>query len=176
MAKGGKAKGKRSNEGQFTNLPYAQLKSPAWRSLSGAAVKLWLELHCRFNGGNNGKLHLSMREAADVLGLGKATVQRAYQELLDKGFIALEAPGNWYGRRAHDWRLTTKPMQTATGKEPPTQDWKDWKAPKKQKQGSNSEPSQGRRVPFENQTMAYGSASDTVTPHFGRHLGSDTDH
>lgn len=47
------------------------LRSDAWRSLSGAAVKLCLELSTRFRGGNNGKLHLSLNEAAELLGLGK---------------------------------------------------------------------------------------------------------
>jgi DNA-binding MarR family transcriptional regulator len=89
-----KTKGKRSEEGQYVPLSYAQIKSPAWRSLSGAAVKVWLELHTRYNGGNNGKLHLSMKEAAEILGLGRATVKRAFDELVAKGFLALEIPGD----------------------------------------------------------------------------------
>ncbi|CUJ99546.1 hypothetical protein RUE5091_02057 [Ruegeria denitrificans] len=54
--------GKRSDEGQYVPMSYAMIKSPAWRALSGPAVKLWLELHTRFNGGNNGKVFLSMNE------------------------------------------------------------------------------------------------------------------
>ena len=134
-------KGKRGDGAQYVPLPYAQLKSNAWRSLSGAAVKLLLELHTRYNGGNNGKLHLSMNEAAEILGLGKATIKRAYDELIDKGFLVLEASGNWYSRRAHDWRLTSKPMQNARGKTPPTLDWQNWKAPEKTKRGSQADPS-----------------------------------
>lgn len=134
-------KGKKGDGAQYLPLPYAQLKSSAWRSLSGAAVKLWLELHTRYNGGNNGKIHLSMNEAAEILGLGKATVKRAFDELTDKGFLVLEARGDWYSRRAHDWRLTSKPMQNARGKTPPTLDWVHWKAPKKTKRGSLADPS-----------------------------------
>jgi DNA-binding transcriptional ArsR family regulator len=124
MAKRTKPKGKRSDEGQYVPLPYAQLKSPAWRSLSGAAVKVWLELHTRYNGGNNGELSLSFAEAAEVLGMGKATVQRAYKELIEAGFLALEREGNWYHRQAHEWRLTTKPVQGTRGKTPATHDWR----------------------------------------------------
>lgn len=171
-----KTRGKRSEEGQYVPLSYAQIKSPAWRSLSGAAVKVWLELHTRYNGGNNGKLHLSMKEAAEILGLGRATVKRAFDELEAKGFLALEIPGDWYSRRAHDWRLTSKPMELAKGKIPPTLDWRDWRPPKKQKQGSVTEPSPDRMVPYENQKRMFGSATDTVTPLFGRRLGSDTEH
>ena len=74
-------KGKRSDEGQYVPLSYAMIKSPAWRAMSGPAVKLWLELHPRFNGSNNGKVFLSMNEAAETLGLGKATIQRACKDL-----------------------------------------------------------------------------------------------
>ncbi|GLQ25782.1 helix-turn-helix domain-containing protein [Sulfitobacter pacificus] len=176
MARRARPKGKRSGEGQYVPLPYAQLKSPAWRSLSGAAVKVWLELHTRYNGSNNGKLHLSMSEAAEILGLGKATIKRAFDELEAKGFLALEVPGNWYSRRAHDWRLTSKPTEGPSGKVTATFDWKGWRPPKKQKQGSEMEPSRGRMVPYENQPSAFGSATEPVAPVSGRRLGSGMEH
>jgi len=119
-------KGKRSQDGQYVPMPYAVLKSKAWRSLSGAAVKVWFELHVRYNGGNHGRIHLSMNEAAKNLSIGKTTAQRGFIELQEKGFIALEAEGNFFNRRAHDWRLTTKPMQTAKGKELPSNEWQLW--------------------------------------------------
>ena len=143
-------KGKRSLEGQYINLPYAMLKSPAWRSLSGAAVRLWLELHTRYNGGNNGAVRLSITEAADALGLGRATISRAFIELPVKGFLSLVKRGNWYHRQAHEWRLTTKPLMKVTGKVLPSHDWRDWHPPKKQKLSSEMEPSRYSVVPFEN--------------------------
>ena len=45
------------------------LKSSAWRSLSGNALRVWFELHSLFNGGNNGRLSLSMAEASEALGI-----------------------------------------------------------------------------------------------------------
>ena len=134
-------KAKRSKEGQYLPLPYAQLRSDAWRSLSGAAVKVWLELHTRYNGGNNGSLTLSYAEAGEALGLGKATVQRAYAELVEKGFLVLEKEGNWYHRRAHEWRLTTKPVKRPGGSSTASNDWRSYRA--KTKRGSLSEPSPG---------------------------------
>ncbi|MGH1455072.1 MAG: helix-turn-helix transcriptional regulator [Paracoccaceae bacterium] len=122
---------KKGQEGQYAPLPYALLKSAAWRELSGAAVKVFLELHTRFNGGNNGKVTLSYAEAAEALGLGKATVQRAFADLQEKGFVVLEREGNWYHRRAHEWRLTIKPVQAVRGRIPPTHDWRSY-PPKKQ--------------------------------------------
>lgn len=112
-------------------LPYAQLRSIAWRSLSGSAVKLWLELHTRYNGGNNGSMTLSFAEAGELLGMGKATVQRAYKELVEHGFLVLEKEGNWYHRTAHEWRLTTKPTQSARGKKPASHDWRNFTKEKK---------------------------------------------
>ena len=168
--------GKRSDVGQYVPLPYSQLKSEAWRSLSGAAVKLWLELHTRYNGGNNGNLHLSVNEAAKLLRMGKATVQRAYKELVDKGFLALEVPGNWYSRRAHDWRLTTKAVETPKEKVPATMDWRSWKPPKKTKRGSKTEPSGCVMVPLENQIDDIGSAPEPVSANCAHSIGSKMEH
>lgn len=130
MGKSRSKLGKRPEKGQYVNLPFAMLRSPAWRSLSGAAVKVWFELHSRYNGGNNGQIHLSMNEAADLLGLGKATVQRAFQHLQDNGFLVLVRKGDWYHRRAHEWRLTTKSVQTRQGKRAATNDWHSWRPQK----------------------------------------------
>lgn len=129
---------KKSGEGQYAPLPYAMLKSPAWRSLSGSAVRVFLELHTRFNGGNNGRIRLSYAEAADALGIGKATAQRAFAELQAKGFLVLVAEGDFYHRRAHEWRLTNRHVQKDKGREPPSNDWRKW-APSNLECGSGSE-------------------------------------
>ncbi|UFI02148.1 helix-turn-helix domain-containing protein [Roseibium aggregatum] len=103
------AKGRRKGDGQYINLPYSLLRHPAWRSLSGPAVKVFFELRSRFNGGNNGKLHLSLDEAANLLGMSKSTVQRSFKELEQKGFIAKTKQGQWYGRQATEWQTTDLP-------------------------------------------------------------------
>ena len=149
------------NSGQYVNVPYQIIKSAAWRSLGGSSVKLFFELHARFNGGNNGKIRLSFAEAAHALGMGKATVQRAFQDLQGKGFLVLERKGSWYGRQAHEWRLTTKPMQGPKGKTPATNDWHFWKPPKT-KGGSKSEPSGSSVVPFQNLRPASRSVLEPV--------------
>lgn len=145
MANQRRSKGKRS-DGQFLALPYAVLKSEAWRSLSGAAVKVLFELHTRFNGSNNGRVRLSMNEAVAALGIGKGTAQRAFCELQDKGFIALTTAGNWYHRRAHEWRLTMKPVDGPKGRIPPTNEWKDWR--EKTEVGPPQNPSPGAMGPL----------------------------
>jgi len=169
-------KTRQSKEGQYIPLSYAQLKSKAWRSLSGAAVKVWLELHTRFNGGNNGSLTLSMAEAAERLGIGKATVQRAFKELQDKGFLVMVKEGDWYHRRAHEWRLTTKPVQGVKGKTPPTHDWRSWQPPEKTKRGSKMEPSGANVVPIQNPKDVHGSKPEPVMGNSGPSLGSRMEH
>lgn len=106
-------------EGQYVPLPYSLLRHPAWRSLSPAAIKVWLELRSRFNGNNNGKLTLSVDQGAKLLGMSKTTVTRALKELETKGFIVKTRPGAWYGRRATEWRVTDQRYDGY----PPTRDW-----------------------------------------------------
>jgi DNA-binding transcriptional MocR family regulator len=168
-------KSNKHKEGQYVPLPYAQLKSKAWRDLSGNAVRLWLELHTRFNGGNNGRLILSFAEAGETLGMGKATVQRAYDELVAHGFLALEAEGNWYHRRAHEWRLTTKPMQTPKGRVSASNEWHRWQPPKTER-GSETDPSAFSVVPFENPKAVHGSRSEPVRGFNKASYGSETEH
>ena len=125
-----KKKGRRDGSSeQYMNLPYAWVRADAWRSLGGAALKVFVELRGRFNGGNNGKLFLAYQEASDLLGLGRATIKRAFDELETKGFLVKTQQGQWYGRRATLWRIT---MLACDGT-PATHDWKNWRQEKKQK-------------------------------------------
>ena len=109
-------------EDQYFGLSYAMARTPAFRSLSGPAVKVFLEIRTRFNGCNNGDLSLSLDEAARLLGIGKGSAQRAFAELEEKGFLRMIQRGQWYGRRATTWRTTDKGCRD----EPPTNDWKRW--------------------------------------------------
>jgi predicted transcriptional regulator len=97
-------------------------ESAAWRSLSGTAVKVYVELRRRYNGGNNGDLSLSLDEAARLLHLGKATVGRAFVELEAKGFVRMTSRGRWYGRQATTYAVTDRPV----GKNPPMNAWRAW--------------------------------------------------
>jgi len=168
-------KSNRKSEGQYAPLPYPMLRSDAWRSLSGPAVKVLLELHTRFNGGNNGQLHLSMNEASNLLGIGKSSVQRAFRELEEKGFLALTRQGSWYHRKASEYRLTTKSMHYARGKEAPTHDWRSWRAPKT-KRGPETGPSGSRMVPRQNPRDVRRPTTEPVRANSGRGMGPETGH
>ena len=128
--KGGKVNNSGRNESErFIKLTYHMLGSEAFRSLSGGAIKVWIELRSRFNGGNNGKICLSMEQASKLLGMSKSTVKRAYDELREKGFIKLRKKGHWYGRQANEWEVTDKGHQGHLS----TNDWKLWRKTKNRK-------------------------------------------
>jgi hypothetical protein len=154
------ATGRSAEPAQYVNVSYRFLQSDAWRSLGGAAVKVYWELRARFNGGNNGQLHLSLEEAAALLSLGKATILRALQELEAKGFIRLAKRGQWYGRRASEYAVTDREVDGA----PATNDWKDWR------------PDAGKapRAP-RYRRPAHKTKSGSIADHIGRSTGSETD-
>jgi hypothetical protein len=110
------ATGRSKRSGQFVPIPYDMAASIAWLSLSSAAIKVYVELQRRFNGGNNGDLSLSLDEAARLLHIGKATVEA-------KGFIRMTARGRWYGRQATTYAVTDRPV----GRNPPTNAWRAWR-------------------------------------------------
>ena len=63
-------KGRSKKGGKFVRLGDGMLTSEAWRSLSHSAIKYYIELRRRYNGSNNGELHLSLDEAVRVLHMG----------------------------------------------------------------------------------------------------------
>ncbi len=112
----------RSFERQYTSLPYNMTGSRAWQSLSGNAIMVLIALKCKFNGSNNGKLSLPYAATCKQLGIGRATLKRAFDELQDKGFIRLIKQGRWYGRMAAEWATTDKHYNGNS----PTNEWKTW--------------------------------------------------
>jgi DNA-binding transcriptional regulator YhcF (GntR family) len=83
---------------------------PVWHSLSPRAVVAYLELARRFNGTNNGTLHLSVRELARAWNWSTASAARAIEELVDKGFIEITCNSGFNlkdrKRQATEYRLT----------------------------------------------------------------------
>ena len=79
--------------GKCAILPLAVLDTDAWRSLSSAAQALFPWLVMEFKGAkfnNNGKICLSVREAAERMGVARDTAARAFQDLQAKGFIVVK--------------------------------------------------------------------------------------
>lgn len=116
----------RSKGGKFIALPHHMVTSPAFRSLKGGTLKVYIELSDRYNGSNNGELQLSCREAAKRLHISKSTVSRAFRELTQKGFIRCTLRGNWYEKIASTWALTNKPDNRPNGSPVATNEWHRW--------------------------------------------------
>ena len=118
------AKGRNRRRGKFVRLGHAMVNSPAFQSLKGPALKYYIALRDRFNGMNNGTLHLSCDVASKTLHMSKGTVLNAQQELQEKGFIRMTQRGGFRQRLATTWALTDERCSTGAGA---TNDWKNWK-------------------------------------------------
>ena len=83
--------------GKFAALPLSTMDCPAWRALSSAAQALYPWLVMEFKGqnyNNNGKIGLSVRQAAKKMGVSKDTAARAFCNLQAKGFIKVKKGGS----------------------------------------------------------------------------------
>lgn len=119
----------RNPHGQFVLLPYSVIRSPAFRQLSGMAVRVLLELWTRYYGSNNGDLSLSLDDAANTLLMAKSTAKSAFDELVEHGFLRINVKGQWIKRHATTYSITL----LKTSKAPATNDWKWWTPPEKPK-------------------------------------------
>lgn len=114
---------KNGNGPSFLKMDTWMFDRTAYRALGlGARALLW-ELIRKFNGYNNGYLHLSQRLAAQRLGCNRNTVGRYYKQLEAAGFIK-KTRGHYLGPvgtgQAAHWALTHLPVD---GK-PATMDFK----------------------------------------------------
>lgn len=76
----------------FTAMVRNMMDTPAWRALSPSAQALYPWLRLEWHGpkaNNNGKLRLSVRQAAERMGCGKNAAARAFVELQAKGFAVV---------------------------------------------------------------------------------------
>ena len=93
---------------RYFQLHHYMLKTDAWKALSAAAVRVYIQIGSRYNGANNGRLSFSVRDAAFECNLAMNTAMRALHELVDLGFIEETRHGglNRKTRIASEWRLT----------------------------------------------------------------------
>jgi DNA-binding transcriptional MocR family regulator len=80
---------------QFAQMIRNTMSTPAWRALSPCAQALypWLKLEWRGpKANNNGRLALSVRQAAEKMGVGINTAARAFHDLQAKGFLVVKRP------------------------------------------------------------------------------------
>lgn len=80
-------KGHKKGAGRHVQLPEWVQASQAWASLKPGPRALYIELKRRYNGGNNGRIILSHRNAAKALGVHRNTVGPWFDELEARRFI-----------------------------------------------------------------------------------------
>lgn len=99
-----------SNGPHFIQLFRYMLDSPAYVSLSASARSALVEVTRGYNGANNGKIVLSVRDLAKRMSCTKDTAWRALQELVDKGFIEPRIRGAFHLKFSHatEWRLNDR--------------------------------------------------------------------
>ena len=121
-------KHKRANSlGAYTAVPWAIMKTPAWRAMSAEARLVWIELRgwLKKDWSNNGRMFRSCRDAADAIGINRNTVQQKYFELEHYGFLRRTREGflgvDAYGLAA-EFRFTDLPH----GTHPATRDYEKW--------------------------------------------------
>jgi hypothetical protein len=119
----------------FVMLERYMIASAAWRSLSGEAIAAFVELSNRYNGTNNGRLHLSSRELAVIRNGSRRTGTRAMSELVRKGFVEMVKASGFNvkdrRRQAAEYRLTMYHCDAT--REPPSKAFMRWQpeAPRK---------------------------------------------
>lgn len=117
----------RNDGAKHVRMYWWLLDSAAYRHLSCYGRALLIEFIYRHTGANNGSIIMSVREAADRLGIVPNTALKALTELQDKGFIRLVKAGSFNLKRRHatEWTLT----MFAVGDTKPTKDFIKWKPP-----------------------------------------------
>lgn len=102
-------KGRSKTRGRFVMLQHFMMETPAWRSLSPQDRAVYIEIRARYHGSNNGRIALSVRDAAERCNISKDTAAKCFRTLQDRGFIecAMEGSFSMKVRHATEWRLTT---------------------------------------------------------------------
>ena len=119
-------KGVIESKERFIKLTYPLIESEAWRWLRPMSKAVYIELRRRYNGLNNGKISLSLSEAAYILKASKSSISKALNQLEAHGFIKLIKKGYFTGRMASEYALTDEQLDGY----PPTREWRRWQ-PKK---------------------------------------------
>ena len=92
----------------FVMIDRYVFKTDAWKSLTPADKSIYLILLWRYNGANNGRISLSIREASKESNIAKETARKSFKHLEEKGFIKKRFQGSFSQkeRLASEWELT----------------------------------------------------------------------
>ncbi len=124
-------KGRTVGVDRFLMLPHFLLTSEAWKSLTPAQRALFVEVAQRWNGFNNGRIGLGIREAGQAIHVKHTTAATAFRVLQERGFLVLMRDSSFDQKRlAREWRVTAFPSgdyQQPTA--PPSLEFSRWRTP-----------------------------------------------
>ena len=86
-----------SPRGKYASIMLYVVDTDAWRALGIASHSLFILLCLEWNGpnyNNNGKITLSVRQAAERMGVSRDTAAKAFRDLQAKGFIVVTKGGS----------------------------------------------------------------------------------
>lgn len=128
----------------YTKIFRSFMQNDAWRALSPTAQALypWIKLEWHGpNCNNNGKLRLSVRQAASAMGCSPNTAARAFHDLQAKGFL-VQTEGAYLGTegegKAPAYELTEIALPRRNGGRNLYRDWKDGSDFPVKKAGANN--------------------------------------
>lgn len=117
-------KGRSLHGGKHLRLDKFIFQCEAYRSLSVYSRTLYSELKFLYNGSNNGKIHLSLKRAAELCNCSDKPIRKAFLELQEKGFIKISKKGgfNIKNRQATEYILTEEKLGNSIA----TKDYLNW--------------------------------------------------
>lgn len=133
------ARGRSNASLRHVRLYFWLLNSEAFRALSTVERCTLLELYKRYNGTNNGYIHVSNREIAKELHVSKTTAGRAVKKLIELGFAEITLQGSFSQKikQATEYRLTEHRCDRTN--QLAKKSFMRWRLGNKEKLGFNSE-------------------------------------
>ena len=112
----------------FVVLYQWEMDCQAYRHLSVYGRALLMEFRKVYNGHNNGKIVMSVRQAAKLINCTKNTAAKTIKELEGKGWIRNVTEGSFSqktNKTASTWRITNQPIGTGVDT-PATKEYERW--------------------------------------------------
>ena len=122
-------KGRSKGGERHVRLTHFMTGTPAWLSLKPADRAMYCELARVYNGANNGRLALSVREGANRCNINKDTAAKSFRRLEERGLIECATPGGFSRKTPHaaEWRLTEWKCDFSGA--PATKAYQSWRPP-----------------------------------------------
>lgn len=124
-------RGKRGGPRHVQLLEWFQA-TEAWATLKPGPRALYIELKRRFNGGNNGRILMSYREAADLLNVHRNSIGAYFRDLEERGLIRRTRNG-YLGGDGHGiattWQICELGMENGGRADLRFKDWRDKQNP-----------------------------------------------